>query len=221
MVVADALSERGMHEAGRVARLHPEIPVFMLTSDGAGTTGAIFDLLHPFQRALLVAGEVPEDSWTRVARHWHECYRLSHPPDAAEPADGDQPAMDRTGRFHPPGQHPAAAQHHDRGGGRGRRWVPRVARSRRQLHRADRARPGRRSREPSTPAGSSGGSPPGGRPAAPGRNRARDRKKAARAPGVNRRVVPWTALPAADRAAAIDYLRSQLAQLGGRRASCR
>ena len=24
-------------------------------------------------------GEVPEDTWTRVARHWHECYRLSHP----------------------------------------------------------------------------------------------------------------------------------------------
>ena len=85
VVVADALTERGMHEAGRVARLHPDIPVFMLTSDGAGTTGAIFDLLQPFQRALLVAGEVPEDSWTRVARHWHECYRLSHPPDAANP----------------------------------------------------------------------------------------------------------------------------------------
>ena len=30
---------------------------------------------------------------------------------------------------------------------------------------------------------------------------------------VNRRVVPWTALPAADRAAVIEYLRSQLAQL--------
>ena len=22
---------------------------------------------------------MPEDTWTRVARHWHECYRLSHP----------------------------------------------------------------------------------------------------------------------------------------------
>ena len=62
-----------------------DIPVFLLTSDGPGTSGAIFDLLQPFQRALLVDGEVPEDSWTRVARHWHECYRLSHPPDAADP----------------------------------------------------------------------------------------------------------------------------------------
>ena len=85
VVVADALSERGVHEAGRVARLHKDIPVFLLTSTGAGTTGTIFDLLHPFQRALLVDGEVPEDSWIRVARHWHECYRLSHPPDATDP----------------------------------------------------------------------------------------------------------------------------------------
>ena len=73
-------AEDSMHEAGRVARLHPGIPVFVLTSDGAGTSGAIFDLLQPFQRALLVDGEVPEDTWTRVARHWHECYRLQHPP---------------------------------------------------------------------------------------------------------------------------------------------
>ena len=85
VVVADALSERGMHEAGRVARLHPGIPVFVQTSEGAGTSGAIFDLLHPFQRALLVDGEVPEDTWTRVARHWHECYRLSHPPAPGNP----------------------------------------------------------------------------------------------------------------------------------------
>ena len=85
VVVADALSERGMHEAGRVARLHPGIPVFVQTSEGAGTTGVIFDLLHPFQRALLVDGAVPEDTWTRVARHWHECYRLSHPPVPGNP----------------------------------------------------------------------------------------------------------------------------------------
>ena len=85
VVVADVPDERGMHEAGRVARLHPGTPVFVLTSDGAGTSGAIFDQLQPFQRALLVDGEVPEDTWTRVARHWHECYRLSHPPAPGDP----------------------------------------------------------------------------------------------------------------------------------------
>ena len=68
-----------MHEAGRVARLHPETPVFVLASSGDGMGGAIFDLLHPFEHGLLIEGEVPEDTWTRVARHWHECYRLSHP----------------------------------------------------------------------------------------------------------------------------------------------
>jgi hypothetical protein len=87
VVIADLLSEGTMHEAGRVARLHPAIPVFVLSSDGSGASQAIFDLLQPFQRALLVNGDPPEDSWTRIARHWHECYRLSHPAQdgAAQP----------------------------------------------------------------------------------------------------------------------------------------
>jgi hypothetical protein len=73
VVVAGVPGEGTMHEAGRVARLHPGVPVFVLTSDGAGTSGAIFDQLRPYQRALLIDGKVPEDTWTRVARHWHEC----------------------------------------------------------------------------------------------------------------------------------------------------
>src|SRR6202012_3227317 len=92
VAIVDGLTEDTMHEAGRVARLHPGLPVFVLTSDGAGMSDAIFDRLHPFQRALLVDGEVPEDVWTRMARHWHECYRLSHPPAAGEPpAPGRRP----------------------------------------------------------------------------------------------------------------------------------
>ena len=74
-----------MHEAGRVARLHPGIPLFVLTSDGAATNGAIFDRLQPFQRTFLVDGEEPEDTWTRVARHWHECYRMRQPAVPGEP----------------------------------------------------------------------------------------------------------------------------------------
>lgn len=85
VIVAESLSERSMHEAGRVARLHPAIPVFVLTSEGAGSSGAIFDLLHPFPRALLVDGQLPEDTWTRVSRHWHECYRFSRPPAPGDP----------------------------------------------------------------------------------------------------------------------------------------
>ena len=79
VVIADAPSEASMHEAGRAAQLHPGTPVFVLSRDGAGVTGAAFDQLRPFQRALLVDGGPPEDTWTRIARHWHECYRLSHP----------------------------------------------------------------------------------------------------------------------------------------------
>jgi len=79
VVIADAPAEANMHEAGRAARLHPGTPVFVLSSDGAGVTSAVFDLLQPFQRALLVDGGAPEDTWTRIARHWHECYLLTHP----------------------------------------------------------------------------------------------------------------------------------------------
>ena len=99
VVVADGLDERGLHEAGRVARLHPGVPVFVQSSGGAGTTGAIFDLLHPFQRALLVDGKVPEDTWTRVARHWHECYRLSHPPAPGNPRTLTSRPWDRLDEF--------------------------------------------------------------------------------------------------------------------------
>ena len=79
VIIAESPPGSGVHEAGRVARLRPETPVFVLAASGDANSGAIFDLLYPFEPGLLVNGEVPEDTWTRVARHWHECYRLSHP----------------------------------------------------------------------------------------------------------------------------------------------
>ncbi len=85
VVVAAARSEASMHEAGRVARLHPGTQVLLLTSDGAGASQAIFDRLQPFQRTFLVDGEEPEDTWTRVARHWHECFRMRNPGMPGEP----------------------------------------------------------------------------------------------------------------------------------------
>jgi hypothetical protein len=80
VVIAGTPSEDGMHEAGRVARLHPRVPVFVLTPGRAGASDPIFDLLRLFQRTLLVDGQAPQSTWTRVARHWHECFRLRHPP---------------------------------------------------------------------------------------------------------------------------------------------
>jgi hypothetical protein len=79
VLIADMPTDASLHEAGRVARLHPGTPVFVLISDGAGVSDAVFDKLRPFQRTFLVDGRVPEDSWTRIARHWHETYRLTHP----------------------------------------------------------------------------------------------------------------------------------------------
>lgn len=79
VIITESPPGSGVHEAGRIARLRPETPVFVLAAAGDAERGAIFDLLHPFEPSLLVNGTVPEDTWTRIARHWHECYRLSHP----------------------------------------------------------------------------------------------------------------------------------------------
>ncbi len=79
VIIAEGPAGAGVHEAGRIARLRQETSVFVLAASGHAKSGAIFDLLHPFEPGLLVNGDVPEDTWTRVARHWHECYRLSHP----------------------------------------------------------------------------------------------------------------------------------------------
>jgi hypothetical protein len=84
-IVATVVTGGGMHEAGRVARMHPDTPLYMLSADGSGIGAPIFDQLRPFERGVLVDGEPPEDTWTRIARHWHECYRLSHPLPPGDP----------------------------------------------------------------------------------------------------------------------------------------
>jgi len=85
VIITEGPPGTGLHEAGRVAKLHPETPVFVLAASGDAMGGAIFDLLHPFEPGLLIEGDVPEDTWTRVARHWHECYRLSYPVPPGHP----------------------------------------------------------------------------------------------------------------------------------------
>jgi hypothetical protein len=211
VIVAETPSERDLHEAGRVARLHPGIPVFVLTSEGAGTSGAIFDLLHPFRRALLVDGQLPEDTWTRVARHWHECYRLSHPPGPADPRTlTSRPWNDLDG-FIRQDNILQLRSIMTEVVARGRRWVPARAvvpgsfielseQDLQAIARSEHTRWYRRR----LAAGWSAGDP----------GRAGDRRKAA--PGqelVNNRVVPWADLPANEQSGAVDYLRSQLAQL--------
>jgi hypothetical protein len=209
VVVADDLHESDMHAAGRVARLHRGTPVFVQASDGAGMSGAIFDLLQPFQRALLVDGEVPEDTWTRVSRHWHECYRLGHPAVPGEPrawtnrpwAELD-PFIQRDNILQLRSIMAAVVA-------LGRRWVPGRAvaagsfieltdRDLEAIASAEHTRWYQRRLK-------AGWSPGDGR-----QNGRRPRGGHAR---VNARVVPWPELQARDRAAAIEQLRSQLTQL--------
>jgi hypothetical protein len=204
VVIADALSEDGIHEAGRVARLHPGVPVFVLTSDGAGSHGAIFDLLHPFQRPLLVDGETLEDTWTRVARHWHECHRLRRPPVPGDPKTHTSRPWSDLDHFIRQDNILQLRSVMTAVVARGRRWVPRRAvpsgsfielsdHDLEEVARAEHDRWYRRRLAAGwTPA--SNGTPAG----------------IAR---MNARVVPWHDLPAEYRASNVEYLRSQLAQL--------
>jgi hypothetical protein len=205
VVVADPPTEGSMHEAGRVARLHPDIPVFVLSCDGAGASEAIFDLLQPFQRTLLVEGAAPEDTWTRIARHWHECYRLRHPaavgasrPLARRPwAELDD--FFRQDNILQLRSVMAAAV------SCGRRWVPARAvasgsyielseRDLEELARIEHSRWYQRRR-------------------AAGWQAAGDEPDDGSAARVNSSVVPWADLPVDKRAGLVEYVRSQLAQL--------
>jgi hypothetical protein len=204
VVVADAMSERGVHEAGRVARLHPVVPVFVLSPDGAGRNGAIFDLLQPFQPSLLVAGTVPEDTWTRVARHWHECYRLRDPPVSGEPKALTRRPWLELDDFIRQDNILQLRSIMSAVAARGRTWVPSravAAGSFIELNDHDLEEVARvehtRWYQRRLAAGWSAGDPT----AAPENSL------------VNSRVVPWEDIPSDERAMRIDYLRSQIAQL--------
>jgi len=212
VVISEALSERGMHEAGRVARLHPGIPVFMLTSEGAGTSGAIFDLLHPFQRALLVGGQLPEDTWTRVARHWHECYRLSHPPGPGNPRTLTSRPWADLDEFIRQDNILQVRSMMTEVVARGRRWVPGravvpgsfIELSEPDLEAIAGAEHTRWYQRRLAAGWSAGGHEKSG---------VARRRAASRAMLVNTRVLPWADLPADERRRGTEYLRSQFSQL--------
>jgi hypothetical protein len=211
VIVAETLDERGMHEAGRVARLHPGIPIFALTSEGAGTSGAIFDLLHPFQQSLLVDGQLPEDTWIRVARHWHECHRLSHPPEPADPRTlTSRPWGDLDGFIRQDNILQLRSVMTEVVA-RGRRWVPSravvpgsfIELSEQDLEAIARCEHTRWYQRRLAAGWSAGEAARAGRL----------RRAAPHQALVNRRVVAWADLPSDEQSRAVDYLRSQLAQL--------
>ena len=209
VVVADARCEASMHEAGRVARLHPGTPVFVLTSDGAGASHPIFDRLQPFQRTFLVDGEEPEDTWTRVARHWHECFRMRHPGMPGEPPSITRRPWADLDEFIRQDNILQLRSVMTAVAARGRDWVPARAvppgsfieltgRDVTEVARAEHTRWYQRRLAAGWSAGGSrGGSRPGMTPNA----------------RVNSRAVPWADLPAEERSRNISNLRAQLAQL--------
>jgi len=208
VVVADMPDNDSMYEAGRAARLHSGIPVFVLTSDGAGTTGAIFDRLQPYQQSMLVVGQIPEDAWTRVARHWHECFRLRNPVARGGPRTSTRRPWGELDDFIRQDNILQLRSIMSELAARGRRWVPGrsvVPGSYIELNdtdleevaRAEHTRWYERRAAAGWRATVSNGSDPAG---------AGDAL-------VNHKVVPWTALTPDDRADAVEHLRSQLAQL--------
>ncbi len=209
VVVADPLTESGMHEAGRVARLHPRTPVFVLTSDGAGTTGAIYDSLRPIERALLVDGQVPEDAWTRVARHWHECFRLGHPPALGEPRSLTSRPWAELNDFIRQDNILQVRSIMAAVASLGRRWAPSravvpgsfIELSARELEEVACTEHTRWYTRRVAAGWSAGSHPEDTGPAVTAR------------PLVNRRVVPWTALLPEYREAGVRQLKSQLEQL--------
>ncbi len=176
----------------------------MLTSDGTGTSEAIFDQLRPFQRTLLVDGEAQQDTWTRVARHWHECYRLSHPPMPGDPRKLTGRPWEELDDFIRQDNILQLRSLMTAVVARGRRWVPRRAiapgsfieltgQDLEEVARAEHARWHQWRVAAGWTAGG-GGSVTGN----------------AR---VNARVRPWEDLPPEIRASNISHVRSQLAQL--------
>jgi hypothetical protein len=176
-----------------LARPLKETPVFVLASAEEGISQPIFGRPMLFERSLLVDGGVPEDSWTRVARHWHERYRLRHPVRADDPRSpslrpwaelDDSVVEDNLRRVRSILTQVAAL---------GRQWAPVrlvppgsfVELSQAELERVARAEHARRRRRP------------GGGPSAADDGPAQ----------------PWTRLPDDERAERVADLREQLTQL--------
>jgi hypothetical protein len=99
VVITDPPSPENTHEAGRVARLHPGTVIYAQSVDDAGEAGVVFDHLHHFRRGFLVDGALPADTWTRLARHNHEGYRLRWPVPAGSPRESSRRPWDDLDEF--------------------------------------------------------------------------------------------------------------------------
>jgi hypothetical protein len=207
-IIIDRSPETTMHEAGRVAWLHPNTPVFVQVTASEGTDEAVFDLLHPFQQGLLVDGNVPEDAWTRVARHWHACFRLRHPVAPGDPRMYGRHPWDELDQFIRQDNILQLRSILSAVAARGRQWVPARAvppgsfielteGDLDEVARAEHTRWYRRR----LAAGWSAGDGQGAAAAVEG------------PPRFNASIVPWPQLPPDKQAGLRESIRSQLAQL--------
>ena len=79
VIIANGASVESMHRVGRLARLHPDTWIYIESPTGGAEREVIFNRLRLFQSSLLVAGDLPEDTWMRVARHWHGVLQARRP----------------------------------------------------------------------------------------------------------------------------------------------
>jgi hypothetical protein len=209
VIIVDRFAEASMHEAGRVARLHRDTPVFVQATSSEGTDEAVFDLLHLFRQGLLVDGDVPEDTWTRVARHWHECFRLRYPVPPRDPRMYGRLPWDELDHFIRQDNILQLRSILSAVAARGRQWVPvrmvppgsSIELTETDLDEIARAEH-TRWYERRVAAGWSAGGDQG------------DAAVTAKGPPrSNASVVPWSQLPPGKRTQVRESLRSQLAQL--------
>lgn len=209
VVITDVPETDDLREAARAARLHPDVPVLVLTGSGASASGAIFDELRPFQRTLLVDDQVPEDTWSRVARHWHECFRLRNPVPPSDPRAPTRRPWAELDAFIRQDNILQVRTVMTAVVARGRRWVPRravapgsfIELSDQDLEEIARAEHTRWYKRRLAAGWKSS------------RGRGDNGAAAAGNAQVSAGVLPWDALPAEHRKSAINFLRSQLAQL--------
>jgi TrkA-N domain len=99
VVITDHPTAENMHESGRIARLHPETLIYAQSVDGVGGAGLVFDRLHHFRAGFLVDGDMPADTWTRLARHNHEWYRLRWPVPPGSPRESARRPWEQLDEF--------------------------------------------------------------------------------------------------------------------------
>jgi hypothetical protein len=191
VVVTDRISVPELHEIERITRLHPQAAVFTQLPTAGSSAAARFYGLHVFTPGFLVDGEVPEDSWTRIARHWHQCRRMMYAGPPGAPLDPTRESWDLLSWFFREDTLLRLRLIMSETAGTGRLWIPAQM----------------------VPPGSiiELGEQEAGKICEAEHGRWLSRQLAYG--GKDELLVPWASLPPSEKAVAITQLRTQVAQL--------